>query len=412
MDLQLALIILGGFAIAGILVHGLWTIRNNSQKQADWTSVKKAIEDQQPKNYSDGFDHDGIGKVRVVHREEKQPGDDMHVHEPQQTDNFEHTESATLSAQQDDIDFAQPQVRSEPTFSANRVEDEVNDEHSSVEEASVESPRSEPKWTSTQHHYPDPPNSLLMAGAEPQNQPNKIEPGIRQSEFLEDSPVNGRQEPKMGDVDPVQPPAPDETDNKISLTEQAKKLVKREKPLKKIRRTEPRIAEDQLRIDFDDQPSVEEVEQAEQTDSDQEQEVLVLNVRMPEGKSIPGSALLPMLLTLGLKFGDQDIFHRHVNTNGKGPVLFSLANMFRPGVFDIDNMENFTTRGISLFMVLPIEGDPRQVFNMMHNASRKIADEFGAEILDGRRAILTKQALQQYMDKIRESERRRMLRKN
>ena len=118
-----------------------------------------------------------------------------------------------------------------------------------------------------------------------------------------------------------------------------------------------------------------------------------------------------MLLTLGFKFGDQDIFHRHVNANGKGPVLFSLANMFKPGVFDIDHLENFTTQGVTLFMILPIEGDPHQVFNMMHNATRKIADEFNGQILDGRRSMLTKQGLQQYVERIREFERKRMIRR-
>jgi hypothetical protein len=133
------------------------------------------------------------------------------------------------------------------------------------------------------------------------------------------------------------------------------------------------------------------------------------NTEIEEGNPIQGAALLPMLLTLGFKFGDQDIFHRHVNASGKGPVLFSLANMFKPGNFDIDNLENFTTLGISLFMILPIEGDPHQVFNMMHNAARKIADEFSAQVYDGRRTLLTKQSLQQYVEKIREFERKRMV---
>jgi cell division protein ZipA len=47
---------------------------------------------------------------------------------------------------------------------------------------------------------------------------------------------------------------------------------------------------------------------------------------------------------------------------------------------------------------------------MMHNAARKIADEFSAQIYDGRRVLLTKQSLQQYVEKIREFERKRILR--
>lgn len=136
---------------------------------------------------------------------------------------------------------------------------------------------------------------------------------------------------------------------------------------------------------------------------------MVINVRASDDNPISGAALLPMLLTLGFKFGDQDIFHRHTSADGNGPVLFSLANMFKPGVFDIDNLETFTTVGVSLFMILPVDGDTHQVFNMMHNAARKIADEFGAQILDGRRSVLTKQGLQQYFEKIRDFERRRML---
>jgi len=225
------------------------------------------------------------------------------------------------------------------------------------------------------------------------------------------------------------------------LGEQAKRFMKgkRSKPISR-KRQEPKFGDDQMRIDFDDSAAsaanarsadgadgAESANTGSQDNSMQnatasdsrtqnqgaseqiEQEVLVLNVKAPEDDPIAGAALLPMLLTLGFKFGDQDIFHRHVNSNGKGPVLFSLANMFKPGIFDIDNLETFNTQGVSLFMILPIEGDPHQVFNMMHNAARKLADEFGGQVLDGRRSVLTKQGLQQYMEKIREFERKRMI---
>ena len=202
---------------------------------------------------------------------------------------------------------------------------------------------------------------------------------------------------------------------KLSLTEQAMNLVKRKKLEPNKKRRAPKIAKNQMHIDFDDEPAAEtsgssssNIDNKSEV-AEQPQEVLVLNVKTTEGEPILGAALLPMLLTLGFKFGDQDIFHRHVNSNGKGPVLFSLANMFKPGNFDIDNLENFTTQGISLFMILPIEGDPHQVFNMMHNAARKISEEFSAQIYDGKRALLTQQSGQQYVEKIREFERQRLL---
>ena len=41
-----------------------------------------------------------------------------------------------------------------------------------------------------------------------------------------------------------------------------------------------------------------------------------------------------------------NIFHRHVDNAGNGKVLFSIANMLKPGVFDPDNMEQFSTQGV------------------------------------------------------------------
>ncbi|MER2493429.1 cell division protein ZipA [Catenovulum sediminis] len=139
------------------------------------------------------------------------------------------------------------------------------------------------------------------------------------------------------------------------------------------------------------------------------EEVLILNVVAPEGQTMSGAVLLPTLLTLGFKFGEFNIFHRHEDAAGSGEVLFSLANMFNPGTFDIDNIEQFTTQGVSLFLSLPVKGDAQATFNMMHNAAKKIAAEFSGQVLDGQRSVLTRQTVQHYVERIREFERRQLL---
>lgn len=298
---------------------------------------------------------------------------------------------------------------------------------------------------------PEPPPFLLKSqAASPLVNPeaNKIAEARAKSSSATITEPRGRVEPEFK-LDAAQ--APVEEAKPISLAAQARKLVTRRKKsvADSIRKephlqTDKKLNEEQMRIDFNQEdsahdesphansqamsahdnssvgasngggsqtPARENQSSAASNKSpaaEQPTDVLVLNVRAPEGNDITGAALLPMLLTLGLKFGEQDIFHRHVNTNGKGPVLFSLANLFKPGVFDIDNIENFTTRGLSLFMMLPIDGDPQQVFNMMHNAARKLADEFGCQILDGSRGVLTKQGLQKYSERIRDFERKRI----
>ena len=44
---------------------------------------------------------------------------------------------------------------------------------------------------------------------------------------------------------------------------------------------------------------------------------------------------------------------------------------------------------------------------MMHNAARKISDEFDCRILDSNKVGISKQSLQQYVERIREFERKR-----
>tara|TARA_R110002126_G_scaffold43475_7_gene124536 strand:- start:6225 stop:7157 length:933 start_codon:yes stop_codon:yes gene_type:complete len=148
---------------------------------------------------------------------------------------------------------------------------------------------------------------------------------------------------------------------------------------------------------------------AEQKSAHQPSEVLILYVLLPESRDIKGPDLLSALLPLGFKYGDMDIFHRHLDSAGGGEVLFSLANMFNPGTFDLEQIEKISTRGLSLFMTLPGPGEPLQNFNLMHNAAKKLAEEFGGQVLDGQRSVLTVQTVRHYVDKIREFQRQQLI---
>lgn len=137
------------------------------------------------------------------------------------------------------------------------------------------------------------------------------------------------------------------------------------------------------------------------------EEVIALHVK----GDIQGAILLQQMTELGFKYGEFDIFHRHETTAGTGPVLFSLANMFNPGTFDIDEMEVFKTQGIALFLALPVKGSAQQAFTMMHNAAQKIAKAVeNGQVLDEHRNPLTRQTVQHIQQRIREFERRQLLR--
>lgn len=380
-ELRLSLLIVGTIIIVAVLAHGIWKIRKNSAPSTRRKRVEPGQWDEteyrdnswhttKARNELDensDFDDLGLGKVRVVGAE---PVDEQAGDATENVSFTAHTDESTEQANQK----LYGSVVTNPKPHMQRT-------HHEEPEA-----KSEP--------LPDPPEFLLKQKQEKPDTNNGADTQATNSAGNRtanaDMQNNGQAASQAADHDDSRP------GNEQSNNAGAQA---RQEPELESSSSDNTGAQSQGNVDTKEA----------QKPTSEPQQVLVINVRASDDNPISGAALLPMLLTLGFKFGDQDIFHRHTSADGNGPVLFSLANMFKPGVFDIDNLETFTTVGVSLFMILPVDGDTHQVFNMMHNAARKIADEFDAQILDGRRSVLTKQGLQQYFEKIRDFERRSML---
>ncbi len=128
-----------------------------------------------------------------------------------------------------------------------------------------------------------------------------------------------------------------------------------------------------------------------------QQDHFVFNVAAKEGQAVRGHELLQFFLTAGFRFGDMSIFHRHLHSDGTGPVLFSIANMMKPGVFDPENMEQFCSEGVTFFLTAPNnEINIKEAFDMMVVAVEQMAEEFDCVVLNGERQPLTEAQYREY----------------
>ncbi|WEF12931.1 cell division protein ZipA [Pectobacterium actinidiae] len=337
-DLRLILIVVGAIAIIALLLHGLWTSRKERSSLFRDRPVKRAKK-ARDETPLDDLD-EGVGEVRVK--------------------------------------GGRPQ-QSEPSFGSASLD------HSSFDNASFDSPplnnnvredaRSEAK-SPFEHMSPvssydplldeatpvDSPRAQVRGDTHPQvvvpRETTIPEPsiGVPREPFAYDAPASAPQQPVSHSLHEKVQPAPAQ-------------------PQRPAEPVEPAAAKEA---------------------------VLVLHVVAHQGGVIGGELLLQSLLQAGFQFGEMNIFHRHVNPAGAGPVLFSLANMVKPGSFNVDAMSEFSTPGVSIFMMVPSYGDAGQNFKLMLQSAQRIADDVGGVVQDDERRMMTPQKVESYKARIRD----------
>ncbi len=173
-------------------------------------------------------------------------------------------------------------------------------------------------------------------------------------------------------------------------------------------------SEPQISLNLNDEPSpaakTSTAKSVKQPDSKPQpiEEILVLNVVALSPEGFKGPALLQNILESGLRFGEMDIFHRHESMTGNGERYFSMANGVKPGTFDLDDIDHFSTRAVSFFLGLPGPKHPKRAFDVMLAAARKLTNELNGELQDDQHSVMTPQTIEHYRQRIVDFERRKL----
>ena len=121
-----------------------------------------------------------------------------------------------------------------------------------------------------------------------------------------------------------------------------------------------------------------------------------------EGCEFAGRELWDFLHAAGLRHDKMKILSKCEGNRADGQPIFRVANIVNPGTFDADAIDDFSTPGISMFMLLPAPINNLLAFEQMLAVARRLAEALDGRLLDASRQEMTAQGIEQARRRIRE----------
>jgi cell division protein ZipA len=126
--------------------------------------------------------------------------------------------------------------------------------------------------------------------------------------------------------------------------------------------------------------------------------VLVVNVSARVGQQFTGDAVMSAARDVGLIPGDMEILHRFDEATGE--ILFSMANMVKPGTFPFRSMSDFATPGLALFAQLPAARPPLEIYDTLLLTGERLAALLDGRLQDEHRRPLTTESVTRMRERI------------
>ena len=129
--------------------------------------------------------------------------------------------------------------------------------------------------------------------------------------------------------------------------------------------------------------------------------IVSLFVVAPQGEDFHGSDIVVAAEKAGLRFGAMHIFHRLVEGRPDAGPVSSMANMMKPGYFDMGRIGDLATPGVTFFITLPGPLAALDAWEAMLPAAQRIAELLGGELLDEDRNALGRQRVAGLREELR-----------
>ena len=145
-------------------------------------------------------------------------------------------------------------------------------------------------------------------------------------------------------------------------------------------------------------PSGPEVGKRDRDDFDK---IVTLYVAARSGQVLRGTDIVVAAEKAGLSYGYMSIFHRLMDGQADSSPIFSVANIKKPGSFEMSEIQTLETPAIAFFLTLPAPIAALDAWEKLLPTAQRMAELLDGVVLDESRNALGRQRIAHIRDDLR-----------
>jgi cell division protein ZipA len=133
--------------------------------------------------------------------------------------------------------------------------------------------------------------------------------------------------------------------------------------------------------------------------------IITLHVMARDGGEFSGAELVVAAEKTSLVYGAQGLFHRLPDGDAIEPI-FSMVNRMMPGAFDLSEIAELRTPGVSFFLTLPNPLGALEAWDRMYASVQRMSGLLAGDIMDEEMNLLGRQRIAAIRDQMRNFDRK------
>ncbi|MBB6599403.1 cell division protein ZipA [Luteimonas sp. MC1825] len=135
--------------------------------------------------------------------------------------------------------------------------------------------------------------------------------------------------------------------------------------------------------------------------SDEFDKIVTLYIAARAGQVLRGPDIVVAAEKAGLTYGHMNVFHRLVDGHPERGPVFSVANIRKPGSFEMAEIQALETPAIAFFLTLPAPLRALDAWDAMLPTAERMAELLDGVLLDEQRNALGRQRIAHLREELR-----------